>query len=165
MKSQNFMFSDVANGEMWNNNIVILSVILQFSVFLPLNIRCKKGFQTIHFRKRFVLFSSILYEVLCAIPKADMFFALKIRWILENGDNLHPYVLIYRGSAEATKQAHNLITALIKDPDVDILTMLPKTTKTTSSATTLWDKTQIGVSLFLIFHIQGVTKGSLNLFS
>lgn len=52
----------------------------------------------------------------------------------------------YRGSAEATKQAHNLITALIKDPDVDILTMLPKTTKTTSSATTLWDKTQIGVS-------------------
>lgn len=63
------------------------------------------------------------------------------------------FTFCYRGSAEATKQAHNLITALIKDPDVDILTMLPKTTKTTSSATTLWDKTQIGVSIFLIFQV------------
>lgn len=59
----------------------------------------------------------------------------------------------YRGSAEATKQAHNLIAALIKDPDVDILTMLPKTTKTISSSTTLWDKTQIGVSFKFHFSI------------
>lgn len=35
---------------------------------------------------------------------------------------------------------------LIRDPDVDILQMLPKANKTTTSTLTLWDKTQIGVS-------------------
>ncbi|XP_025832280.1 ankyrin repeat domain-containing protein 17 isoform X2 [Agrilus planipennis] len=53
-------------------------------------------------------------------------------------------IITIKGSSEATKQAHILIAALIKDPDVDILQMLPKTTKTTTTATTLWDKTQIG---------------------
>lgn len=54
-----------------------------------------------------------------------------------------------RGSAEATKQAHSLIAILIRDPDVDILQMLPKANKTTTCALTLWDKTQIGVSFIL----------------
>ncbi|KAJ8971530.1 hypothetical protein NQ317_016800 [Molorchus minor] len=53
-------------------------------------------------------------------------------------------IITIKGSSEATKQAHSLIATLIKDPDVDILTMLPKTNKTMSSSTTLWDKTQIG---------------------
>ncbi|KAJ8920471.1 hypothetical protein NQ315_005339 [Exocentrus adspersus] len=53
-------------------------------------------------------------------------------------------IITIKGSSEATKQAHSLIATLIKDPDVDILSMLPKTSKATSSSTTLWDKTQIG---------------------
>ncbi|CAG9861269.1 unnamed protein product [Phyllotreta striolata] len=53
-------------------------------------------------------------------------------------------IITIKGSPEATKQAHNLIATLIKDPDVDILSMLPKTNKTVSTTTTLWDKTQIG---------------------
>nr|XP_023030075.1 ankyrin repeat domain-containing protein 17-like [Leptinotarsa decemlineata] len=53
-------------------------------------------------------------------------------------------IITIKGSTEATKQAHILIAALIKDPEVDILSMLPKTNKTVSSSTTLWDKTQIG---------------------
>lgn len=52
----------------------------------------------------------------------------------------------FRGSVDATKQAHSLIAMLIRDPDVDILQMLPKSNKTTTSTLTLWDKTQIGVS-------------------
>ncbi|OXU32164.1 hypothetical protein TSAR_012293 [Trichomalopsis sarcophagae] len=43
------------------------------------------------------------------------------------------------GSLEATKQAHILIIALIKDPDVDILQMLPKS-KPASASMTSWDK-------------------------
>lgn len=54
---------------------------------------------------------------------------------------------IIRGAPDVTKQAHSLIATLIKDPDVDILQMLPKTNKTTTSTTTLWDKTQIGVRI------------------
>lgn len=50
------------------------------------------------------------------------------------------YFLIYRGSSDATKQAHTLIAALIKDPDVDILQMLPKS-KLTVVTTSSWDKT------------------------
>lgn len=55
--------------------------------------------------------------------------------------------LLFRGSTEATRQAHNLIAALIKDPEVDILTMLPKATKQAATAT--WDKS--AVSSFLPF--------------
>lgn len=44
-----------------------------------------------------------------------------------------------KGVADATKQAHNLISTLIKDPDADILSMLPRnnfqSVKTTSSIT------------------------------
>ncbi|CAH0553399.1 unnamed protein product [Brassicogethes aeneus] len=53
-------------------------------------------------------------------------------------------IITIKGSADATKQAFQLITTLIKDPDVDILQMLPKTNKAASTTTTLWDKTQIG---------------------
>lgn len=56
-----------------------------------------------------------------------------------------------RGTPEVTKQAHALIAALIKDPDVDILQMLPKTSKAAVS-TTLWDKTQIGVSVSYLYY-------------
>lgn len=59
-------------------------------------------------------------------------------------------IFFYRGSADATKQAHNLIGILIKDPEVDILQMLPKATKTTTNTMTLWDKTQIGVRTLFI---------------
>ncbi|KAK4881046.1 hypothetical protein RN001_004365 [Aquatica leii] len=54
-------------------------------------------------------------------------------------------IITLKGSVEATKQAHILIATLIKDPDVDILQMLPKTNKlTATSSTSLWDKTQLG---------------------
>ncbi|XP_063908779.1 ankyrin repeat domain-containing protein 17 isoform X5 [Zophobas morio] len=53
-------------------------------------------------------------------------------------------IITIKGAPDVTKQAHSLIATLIKDPDVDILQMLPKTNKTAASATTLWDKTQIG---------------------
>ncbi|XP_068908725.1 ankyrin repeat domain-containing protein 17 isoform X12 [Tenebrio molitor] len=53
-------------------------------------------------------------------------------------------IITIKGAPDVTKQAHSLIATLIKDPDVDILQMLPKTNKTTTSTTTLWDKTQIG---------------------
>ncbi|XP_044260011.1 ankyrin repeat domain-containing protein 17 isoform X12 [Tribolium madens] len=53
-------------------------------------------------------------------------------------------IITIKGAPDVTKQAHTLIATLIKDPDVDILQMLPKTNKTASSTTTLWDKTQIG---------------------
>lgn len=56
-----------------------------------------------------------------------------------------------RGASDVTKQAHSLIATLIKDPDVDILQMLPKNNKIAPSGTTLWDKTQMGVS-FCISH-------------
>lgn len=56
-------------------------------------------------------------------------------------------IIYFRGSSDATKQAHSLIATLIKDPDVDILQMLPKTNKSAVATTSLWDKTQIGVSL------------------
>lgn len=62
-------------------------------------------------------------------------------------------VITIKGSADATKQAYNLIATLIKDPDVDILQMLPKANKAAPTTTTLWDKTQIGVSCYL-FYLQ-----------
>lgn len=46
----------------------------------------------------------------------------------------------FRGSSDATRQAHTLIAALIKDPDVDILQMLPKS-KLTVVTSSSWDKT------------------------
>ncbi|CAG9773085.1 unnamed protein product [Ceutorhynchus assimilis] len=52
-------------------------------------------------------------------------------------------IITIKGSTDITKQAHNLITTLIKDPEVDIMSLVPKSAKTTSSSTTLWDKTQI----------------------
>lgn len=46
-------------------------------------------------------------------------------------------IITIKGSTEAVRQAHNLIVALIKDPDVDILQMLPKSAK---QAVAAWDK-------------------------
>ncbi|XP_014270909.1 ankyrin repeat domain-containing protein 17 isoform X5 [Halyomorpha halys] len=46
-------------------------------------------------------------------------------------------IITLKGSSEATKQAHSLIAALIKDPDVDILQILPKSAK---SAAAVWEK-------------------------
>lgn len=54
-------------------------------------------------------------------------------------------IITIKGSAEACKQAHMLITTLIKDPDVDILQMLPRTTKTVITSS-LWDKTNAAVT-------------------
>lgn len=53
-------------------------------------------------------------------------------------------IITIKGTPEITKQAHNLIATLIKDPEVDIMSILPKTSKAANTTTTLWDKTQIG---------------------
>ncbi|XP_037909760.1 ankyrin repeat and KH domain-containing protein mask isoform X3 [Hermetia illucens] len=48
-----------------------------------------------------------------------------------------------KGSSDATKQAHYLITTLIKDPDVDILQMLPRPnipSKSSPVVVNSWDK-------------------------
>ncbi|KAL1505978.1 hypothetical protein ABEB36_005419 [Hypothenemus hampei] len=52
-------------------------------------------------------------------------------------------IITIKGTPDITKQAHNLITTLIKDPEVDIMSILLKSSKTVSTTTTLWDKTQI----------------------
>ncbi|XP_050294137.1 ankyrin repeat and KH domain-containing protein 1-like isoform X2 [Anthonomus grandis grandis] len=52
-------------------------------------------------------------------------------------------IITIKGTPDITKQAHNLITTLIKDPEVDIMSILPKSSKAATSTTTLWDKTQI----------------------
>lgn len=57
---------------------------------------------------------------------------------------------IYRGSSDATKQAHTLIAALIKDPDVDILQMLQKAKPTVVTCSS-WDKTTIPLSSIVSF--------------
>lgn len=54
-------------------------------------------------------------------------------------------IITIKGSAEASRQAHMLIAALIKDPDVDILQMLPRTTKTVITSS-LWDKTNAAMT-------------------
>lgn len=59
-------------------------------------------------------------------------------------------IITIKGSADATKQAHSLIATLIKDPDVDILQMLPKANKTVPTGTSLWDKTQIGTKKVVV---------------
>lgn len=59
-------------------------------------------------------------------------------------------IITIKGSPDATKQAHSLIATLIKDPDVDILQMLPKTNKTVPTGTSLWDKTQQGTKKVVV---------------
>lgn len=44
-----------------------------------------------------------------------------------------------RGSSDATKHAHSLITTLIKEPEVDIVQMLSKS-KLNIVTTSAWDK-------------------------
>ena len=54
------------------------------------------------------------------------------------------YIFYYRGSVEATRQAHNLITALIKDPDKELEQIMPKlknrvvSTNTLTLSTSVW---------------------------
>ena len=64
------------------------------------------------------------------------------------------FFLCFRGSSEAIKQAHLLIVALIKDPDVDILQMLPKS-KTVVTPITPWEKSisATTVSVMLIIYL------------
>ncbi|KAL0275144.1 UNVERIFIED_CONTAM: hypothetical protein PYX00_003100 [Menopon gallinae] len=52
-------------------------------------------------------------------------------------------IITIKGSADATKQAHNLIAVLIKDPDVDIMQMLPKQTKTPTTSASNWEKMSV----------------------
>uniref|UniRef100_A0A0A9WC50 Ankyrin repeat and KH domain-containing protein 1 n=1 Tax=Lygus hesperus TaxID=30085 RepID=A0A0A9WC50_LYGHE len=47
-------------------------------------------------------------------------------------------IITLKGSPEATKQAHSLIAALVKDPEVDILQILPKSAN--KSAVAVWEK-------------------------
>lgn len=47
-------------------------------------------------------------------------------------------IITLKGSLEATKQAHSLIAALVKDPEVDILQILPKSAN--KSAAAVWEK-------------------------
>lgn len=56
-------------------------------------------------------------------------------------------IVTIKGVLEATKSAHNLITVLINNTDADISQLIPSTSKLTSTTTTLWDKTQLGVSV------------------
>lgn len=69
-------------------------------------------------------------------------------------------IITIKGSAEATKQAHSLIGALIKDPDVDILQMLPKTNKVVVTSS-LWDKTNAAVCHFF-FYVRFIELGNTN---
>lgn len=59
-----------------------------------------------------------------------------------------------RGSGDATKQAHNLIAVLIKDPDVDILQMLPKPAKSTTTTAASADKVTLSVRVYMGFEIR-----------
>lgn len=60
----------------------------------------------------------------------------------KQGKNQCDRSITIKGALEATKQAHVLITALIKDPDVDILQMLPKVNNNARSVppSNVWDK-------------------------
>lgn len=69
-------------------------------------------------------------------------------------------IITIKGSAEASRQAHMLIAALIKDPDVDILQMLPRTTKTVITSS-LWDKTNAAMTAKKNAKITNVTSSHL----
>jgi len=49
------------------------------------------------------------------------------------------YNVLYRGSTDVTKQAHDLIAMLIKDPEVNIMSVIAKNPKVTSA----WDKSVV----------------------
>jgi hypothetical protein len=55
-----------------------------------------------------------------------------------------------RGSTDVTKQAHDLIAMLIKDPEVNIMSVIAKNPKVTSA----WDK-----SVVIKFIITYLMKG------
>lgn len=51
-----------------------------------------------------------------------------------------------RGSTDVTKQAHDLIAMLIKDPEVNIMSVIAKNPKVTSA----WDKSVV-IELFIVY--------------
>jgi len=53
---------------------------------------------------------------------------------------------LYRGSTDVTKQAHDLIAMLIKDPEVNIMSVIAKNPKVTSA----WDKSVV-IKLIIAF--------------
>ncbi|XP_030375768.1 ankyrin repeat and KH domain-containing protein mask isoform X4 [Scaptodrosophila lebanonensis] len=55
----------------------------------------------------------------------------------KQGKNQSERSITIKGLTDATKQAHMLILALIKDPDVDILQMLPRINTSIKAATTI----------------------------
>lgn len=63
----------------------------------------------------------------------------------KQGKNQSDRWITIKGSLDSTKQAHVLITALIKDPDVDILQMLPRVNvnakPTPPISSNVWEKT------------------------
>lgn len=52
-----------------------------------------------------------------------------------------------RGSTDVTKQAHDLIAMLIKDPEVNIMSVIAKNPKVTS----VWDKSVV-IKLILMYY-------------
>ncbi|XP_063991506.1 ankyrin repeat and KH domain-containing protein 1 isoform X7 [Diachasmimorpha longicaudata] len=66
-------------------------------------------------------------------------------------------IITIKGSTDATKQAHTLIAALIKDPDVDILQMLPKSKLTVITSST-WDKSMVPAATAMKPKMGLVTK-------
>lgn len=62
-----------------------------------------------------------------------------------------------RGSAEATKQAHMLISALVKDPEADLAHILPKSAKlaatTLAAAAAAWTQEAKVTTLYSAFLI------------
>ncbi|XP_015120124.1 ankyrin repeat and KH domain-containing protein 1 isoform X6 [Diachasma alloeum] len=66
-------------------------------------------------------------------------------------------IITIKGSTDATKQAHTLIAALIKDPDVDILQMLPKSKLTVMTSST-WDKSMVPAAAAMKPKMGPVTK-------
>lgn len=54
-------------------------------------------------------------------------------------------IILNRGSTDVTKQAHDLIAMLIKDPEVNIMSVIAKNPKVTSA----WDKSVV-IDFFVI---------------
>lgn len=54
-----------------------------------------------------------------------------------------------RGSTDVTKQAHDLIAMLIKDPEVNIMSVIAKNPKVTSA----WDKSVVIELIYTLFTI------------
>lgn len=56
-------------------------------------------------------------------------------------------IILSRGSTDVTKQAHDLIAMLIKDPEVNIMSVIAKNPKVTSA----WDKSVV-IKFILVYN-------------